>query len=130
MTSEPEVLVRLFHDGACTALVRAATPSASYFGGPFGGSVGGKAHGPRRLHHVATISGVPLLYGLRFDGCRLRYRYDDAGVEILELDPPESSEDWRTGSPSRRSSAVLSGSRSPTRRSFRPTGSSWPTASG
>lgn len=97
----------LFHAGKAYYLERSDAHASSYFGGPFEGSISGVRHGPRALHHIATITGhcfeplwqqvglgtLRLLYGMCFDGCRLTYR-NASQVEILEIVPRKSSSDW------------------------------------
>jgi hypothetical protein len=80
----------------------------SIYGGPFEYSVSGCAFGPERLHQVAFVStstlpvvgtsryyfGLPLIYGFRFDGCDLKYRFSDSEIEVLSISPSKSSDDW------------------------------------
>jgi hypothetical protein len=69
--------------------------------------VRGKAHGPEPLHQLVHLSPtdvpilrkhhlhLPLLYGMRFDGCRLKYRLKSfQEIEILDIHPKKSSKDW------------------------------------
>jgi len=98
----------LFHEGHAYFLERSDTRTASYFGGPFQGSITGIEHGSRRLHHIATLNGdcfeplwhivgggsLRLLYGMCYNGCRLRYRNSATTVDLLEMEPTASASDW------------------------------------
>jgi hypothetical protein len=98
----------LFHDGQAYILERADEHTGSYFGGPFERPVTGVKHSPRSLHHIASLNGhcfeplwhvigggnLHLLYGMCYDGCHLKYRISVAGVEVLEMKPTTSAEDW------------------------------------
>jgi hypothetical protein len=108
MRPDELVYLSLFHEGVACFLERAEARTASYFGGPFQGSITGVRHGPRRLHHIATINGdcfeplwhlvgggsLRLLYGMCYDGCRIRYRNAATETEVLEIAPTTSSSDW------------------------------------
>jgi len=106
MASTAEILL-VHHAGLTTAFVQADAGAASAFGGPIGGSLSGALFGPRRLHQVAFVAfadlksslsrpfaGLPLIYGLNFDGCDLCYRVSVGEVEIEFITPDRSSEDW------------------------------------
>jgi len=98
----------IYFEGKIYFLERADSRTASYFGGPFQGAIGGLRHGPRQLHHVATINGdafeplwhvkgggsLRLMYGMCYDGCILRYRNSATAIEVLELQPTSSAADW------------------------------------
>jgi hypothetical protein len=98
----------LFHEGQAYFLERSEARMASYFGGPFQGSITGVRHGPRQLHHIATINGdcfeplwdvigggsLRLLYGMCYDDCRLKYRTSATTAEVLEMEPTASDTDW------------------------------------
>lgn len=98
----------LFHDGQAYFLERSDARAGSYFGGPFEGSIVGVKHSPRPLHHIATINGdcfeplwhvigggsLKLLYGMCYDACHLKYKTSAAEVDILEMTPTTSAEDW------------------------------------
>lgn len=104
--SEPLVLV--FRECVVYSLVRAAKHTFSCFGGPLEMSVTGRRLGRRPLHKIAHISDqhvplsgssryvsdIPLIYGMRYSGCSLKYKFKFREINILELDPPQSSEDW------------------------------------
>src|SRR5262245_45476408 len=106
----PDELVHptLFYGGEAFFLERCQTRTASYFGGPFEGSVTGVKHGPRQIHHVATINGdcfeplwhvvgggtLRLMYGICYEGCRLKYRNSAVATEVLEIEPTVSKNDW------------------------------------
>jgi hypothetical protein len=47
----------LFHEGHAYFLERSDARTGSYFGGPFEASITGIEHGPRPLHHIATLNG-------------------------------------------------------------------------
>jgi len=101
-------LVRVFHDGRSVDFVAADAHGASRFGGPLELRVEGVAHGPRPLHQVASLARhqlpasvpagfparLPLIYGLRFNGCALSYRFGTAELELFEIHPRRSDEDW------------------------------------
>jgi hypothetical protein len=70
-------------------------------------AVRGKAHGPEALHQFVVLSPrdvpllreahvhLPLFYGVRFDGCRLKYRLKSfQEIEVLSITPKKSSDDW------------------------------------
>jgi hypothetical protein len=98
----------LFHEGHAYFLERSDARTASYFGGPFEGSMTGIEHGPRPLHHIATLNGdcfeplwhvvgggsLRLLYGMCYSGCRLKYRNSANAVDLLEIKPTASTSDW------------------------------------
>jgi hypothetical protein len=99
----------IYHDGHAYFLERSEMHTASYFGGPFAAPITGVRHGPRRLHHIATINGdcfeplwhivggggcLQLLYGMCYSGCDLKYRRSPDGVKILEMKPKSSDADW------------------------------------
>lgn len=98
----------IYHRRQIYFLERAETNSRSYVGGPSGARIGGVEHGPRRLHHIATIAtdcfepltrfskGEPLriLYGLCYDGCTMEYRDSGRQIEILRIEPSCSRVDW------------------------------------
>jgi hypothetical protein len=94
---------------------------SAYFGGPLDQTFDGQAFGPEPLHRVFTFSpaGLPqpkgnnlqgqlsLFYGLRYDGCELRYTVpvmDGVNAQFLGdhskpvsvdfMSPDESSPDW------------------------------------
>ena len=106
-TNTAENLVHVFCEGVHLSLARSDQFSWSWFGGPSRGEVRGKGFEPRRLHHIATVhaahvtqpapgrhtGSVPLLYGMRFDGCRLRYRFD-GDVTVTKIAPRKPSADW------------------------------------
>ena len=68
----------------------------------------GIEHGPKPLHMIARLGSlhlpvlgrhhlmaIPLVYGMCYDGCRIEYHIDFGGkVELRELRPTRSSEDW------------------------------------
>jgi hypothetical protein len=103
-----DTLLLVFHGDTTYALVRSPKHSASYFGGPLEEKVTGKRFGPRQLHHIANLSKhqiavlgppryvpeVPLIYGMCYSGCLLKYQFDHNDITVLDLDPPDSSEDW------------------------------------
>jgi hypothetical protein len=80
------------------------------FGGPVTEKITGVEFGPRPLQLVARLElswmtqhgpeplpvlTLPLLYGFPFDGCELTYLRTPTGrIEILELDPATSSDDF------------------------------------
>lgn len=99
-----EQLVFAFHKDRMFAFERAQLQTDSCFGGPLEVDLSGVEHGPRPLHLIARLGGshilglgfgLPLIYGMSYSGCDLRYRIDGVGkIEILKLQPTESSEDW------------------------------------
>lgn len=82
--------------------------TVSYFGGPGDMQIIGTDHGPRKIHHVATLnytdlnadyldfgSSLHFYYGMCFDGCELEYQYSDTGkLKITDMEPTTSSDDW------------------------------------
>ena len=104
-----EQLVTMFCNGTAYSFERASEHSSSWFGGPSEHRFTGVPVGSRPLHKLVHLAqevirqlgtphrafSLPLLYGLNFSGCEVRYRVKVTGwIEILELDPPESSEDF------------------------------------
>jgi hypothetical protein len=120
-----------FYGGHACLYERAAKFSSSYFGGPphYAFKFSGKPFGTRPIHHVMTLcwsilpgiekkgfSELPLFYGMRYGGCRMKYEilepeldlseiedrlsskrgFPDVRSEchVLEMEPCESSEDW------------------------------------
>ena len=106
MPAEELLYPAIFHQGTGYFLERANNLTASYFGGPSGGSLTGVSHGPGRIHHIATINGdcfeplwhvvggctLRLLYGIRFDGCQMKYRNSLSSTEITQMSPTASSD--------------------------------------
>ena len=101
-----ETLIHVYSEGVHYSLI-ADREGLSVFGGPQERKISGIKHGPHRIHQVAELHGrdipaltdayvfgLPLLYGFRFDGCFLRYRFSTNDVEVLEIRPAQSSEDW------------------------------------
>jgi len=82
--------------------------SSSHFGGPMQRAIVGVPHGPASLHFIAELGGrhipglsgphlfgLPLLYGMAFEGCQLTYLVPVAKpIEILAIQPARSSEMW------------------------------------
>ena len=79
------------------------------FGGPLGLEVRGARARSALLHRVLTLSltdpllglsmeglnELPLVYGLRHDGCRLRYRVTSGRqIELIELTPASPAKSW------------------------------------
>jgi len=105
MFAGPDDLLLAYSNKRLVRFRRSRHYESSWFGGPAQSYPTGIEHGPRRLHHVATISrwmleqiGVsgisqwPLFYGFTFDGCRLSYRVPKLhSVELLSLNQTESS---------------------------------------
>ncbi len=102
-----EQFVLAYCDGTIFSFVRAQEYSASVFGGPIEVELSGIEHGPKPLHMIARLGSehlpalgrnhlfsLPLIYGMCYDGCRIEYRVDIGKIELLELRPTQSSEDW------------------------------------
>jgi hypothetical protein len=103
-----EQLVLAFHDDKKFCFERAPVRSESTFGGPMIPQIEGVEYGPKPLHMIAELSWMhmpalseeshinklPLIYGMHYSGCTLRYRVGGAGIELLEIEPCESLEDW------------------------------------
>lgn len=100
-------LVHVYAQGKHCRFVASEKLSNSYFGGPLSIQVGGKAHGPDALHQFVVLSPsdipllrechlhLPLLYGMRFSDCRLRYHLKSfQEIDVLEINPKKSSHDW------------------------------------
>ena len=98
----------VFFGGMTYVLERTKVDNGSFFGGGYEKEISGLSYGPRNLHHIFTLNGnccapirktrildgIPLLYGLCFSGCRIAYRFDLSGVDILDMAPRESSVSW------------------------------------
>lgn len=106
MASSDEILV-VHHAGWTTAFVQANATTASSFGGAINRRLSGAPFGPRRLHQLGFVAfadlkpsvstpvdGLPLIYGLNFDGCDLSYRVARDAVDIEFIRPNRSSNDW------------------------------------
>jgi hypothetical protein len=102
-------LVFAFLDDRLYTFERSERHSASVFGGPLRAKISGRPFGPRPLHLVACLGGwhipalnhhhlieLPLIYGMYYDACELRYRMDDFSrrIELLHITPAASSDDW------------------------------------
>lgn len=96
-------LIEVFHNNIVYAYERADEYTDSWFGGPLEEQFLNAPPGPRPLHLVAglawQVSGSyvslpPLVYGFNFDGCELRYRKKPEGIEILEMVPEKSRDDF------------------------------------
>jgi len=97
-----------FHKDHAYFLERSEKRAGSCLGGPLGRSVRGIKHGPMPLHHIATLNGdcveplwqvigggtLPLLYGMCFDACILKYSYTATNIELLEMKPKRSASEW------------------------------------
>src|SRR6516164_10672718 len=108
MLHESENLMLVFHNDSSYKLVRDADECLGFFGGPLEYKIAGRRYGPRRLHQIASLlsrflrelgrrddyTEIPLIYGMCYDGCRLKYHYDGNKVTILEMSPTKSSEGW------------------------------------
>jgi hypothetical protein len=102
MNSAP--LVFAFHDNTLYTFERADRLTASCFGGTLR-KISGRPFGPKPRHRIASlgqlhiperhISDLPLVYGMHYGGCELSYRVEPGWrVELLQIDPASSSEDW------------------------------------
>lgn len=97
-------LLHVHHDGATTPFAASRSWSTSWFGGPRTYAQLGARFGPRPLHSIAVLSHVhapmleftalPLVYGLAYDGCVLRYCYELDELRVESIEPDESSDDW------------------------------------
>jgi hypothetical protein len=104
-------LIAAFTEGIRYEFVPTQQYSASAFGGPGEITLRGPRHGPAPLHFIGRISKVhlpilarpksyfdlPLVYGMRYSGCRLGYRLartSDAKLTVTGLVPRRSSSDW------------------------------------
>jgi hypothetical protein len=104
-----EQLIAVYVGGRSYSFRRSGADAGSIYGGPLTHTVTGCQFGPARLHHVASLtpaslpflgepprymSSLPLVYGFRFDGCELEYRFTPTGIEVLRISPDRSPEDW------------------------------------
>ena len=104
-----EQLIAVYVDGKSYSFKRGGAGAGSIYGGPLTRRVSGCAFGPARLHHVATlgsasvpslstppryVSSLPLVYGFRFDGCVLEYRFEANEIDVLHIAPDRSADDW------------------------------------
>ncbi len=106
MPAEP--LIFAFHNDRFYTFERTDRLSHSVFGGPMMSTVSGKPFGPKPLHVIACIGGwhipalhnhqlveLPLLYGLHYSGCEMRYRVKiGRHIELLNITPAQSLDDW------------------------------------
>jgi hypothetical protein len=106
MTHTAPILL-VHHAGWTTAFGRADAAARSRFGGPIVHRLSGAPFGPRPLHQIAfvdladvpsvpstPVAGLPLLYGLCFDGCDLDYRVTQDEVDLAFVTPDRSNDDW------------------------------------
>ncbi len=98
----------MFHDGVVYGLVRSQEHSFSSFGGPLEIEVSGRQLGHHRLHKIAKLSfhhipvlgpplyvfDVPLIYGMRYSGCAIKYLFESGKIEVKDIDPPNSQDNW------------------------------------
>lgn len=102
-----EQLVLAYCNGTVFSFERAQKHSTSVFGGPMKPELSGIEHGPKPLHMIARLASmdlpavgkhmleIPLIFGMCYDGCTIKYCIDDVGkIELLELAPTQSSDDW------------------------------------
>lgn len=100
-------LVWLHAAGRTLSLVSSARHGGSVFGGPL--ELGLVEREPRpELHQVAVlghdalaalelpgqVGRIPLVFGLRHNGCELEYRFGEDELELVALAPAEPSADW------------------------------------
>jgi hypothetical protein len=103
-----ETLLYAFHNETLYTFERAERLSGSHFGGPFQAEFSGQTFGPKPLHLIACLGSLhipvlsepyrnqmPLIFGMRYDGCELVYRFEsNRRVEVLRINPATSLEDW------------------------------------
>jgi hypothetical protein len=108
MTTRKERLIHAHCDGLDYTFVRANRISYACFGGPLDQEVTGLEHGPRKLHSIGylsaraipalggpTVLGLPLVYGMCFNGCDITYRLSGyRKIEVLGMSQRRSLEDW------------------------------------
>ncbi len=87
---------------------RADRHSPSIFGGPLCAKISSGASDSKRLHLIACLGGwhipvlnrarlieLPLIYGMQYDACQMKYRVDYGHrIELLQLEPSAPSDDW------------------------------------
>lgn len=97
-----------YYNGKAIAFTRSDHHSFSYFGGPGECRIEGLSHGPKPLHHIATVTprdfavdktgfgrAVPFYYGMCYDGGTVNYHRSGYGkIEITAISPTQSSESW------------------------------------
>jgi hypothetical protein len=103
----PETLLLAFDGKHTYCFGRAEKQSFSVFGGPMDYKISGKRPIPDRLHQIALLNhndlpilgppryvfGLPLLYGMRYSGPDLTYKFEHSDVTIL-VSPGKVTEDW------------------------------------
>ncbi|MCA0318335.1 MAG: hypothetical protein LCH88_09725 [Proteobacteria bacterium] len=103
-----ERLVYAHHDGIEYVFAAARKLASLHFGGPMECDIVGVPYGPTPLHligqlggrHIPGLSGphlfgLPLIYGMAYDGCQMTYRMRVAEpVEVLAMQPAGSSENY------------------------------------
>jgi hypothetical protein len=103
-----EVLLHIYCEGVSYSYGRGDDGFEARYGGPLEEKVSGVNFGNHGLHQVAVIGGgrtieaiareyafaVPLIYGFRYDGCLLKYKFSPNLIEITEISPDASSDDW------------------------------------
>ncbi len=80
----------------------------NFFGGPGQYIFKGQEFGPKKLHHIASLSIndvglnkydfgsiIPLYYGMCYDGCELKYKFNLYNkITIEHISPKQSSSNW------------------------------------
>lgn len=103
----PETLLLAFDGSATYSFSRAEKHSFSVFGGPRECKIRGKRPVPDQLHYIARLNhndlpilgppryvfDLPLLYGLRYSGGNLAYRFENSDISVL-VSPGTFTEDW------------------------------------
>ena len=102
-----ETLILAFDGRATYSFSRAEKHSFSVFGGPMECKISGKRPVPDRLHQIGRLNDndlpilgppryvfdLPLLYGLRYSGGNLTYKFEHSDISVL-VSPGKLNDDW------------------------------------
>ena len=103
-----EALVTVFAGDLALPFFKTGEDSSSCFGGSATVISEAPSYGPKSLHQVGFLSasdlasvclpseqeGLPLVYGLCYDGCLLKYKFARGAAHIESIVPSLSSDDW------------------------------------
>ena len=102
-------IIEVYFRGTHWPLLPGRTGAASSFGGPFQAEMETQLDLEKAsLHHVAKLNliqfgvprggspcfSIPLIYGIRHEGCELEYAVTDDLVEITKVEPEEAQEGY------------------------------------
>jgi hypothetical protein len=108
--TERQYLIAVYCEGCAYFLTAGPSLAKSAFGGPRQVTISGVPETiwkPDELHYIGRVSAhdlaplaryssdLPLVYGVTFDGCRVRYEIESPSkVSLLDLDPARAAKDF------------------------------------